>query len=51
MMNVNFFEKKKINLLPYIIGGFFIVFLVIIGIYLYLARINYQNVIDKKIIG
>ena len=48
MMNVNFFEKKKINLLPYIIGGLFVVFLAIIGIYLYLARINYQNVIDEK---
>ena len=48
MMNVNFFEKKKINLLPYIIGGLFVVFLAIIGIYFYLARINYQNVIDEK---
>ena len=51
MMNVNFFEKKKINLLPYIIGGLFVVFLTIVGIYFYLARINSQNVIDEKIIG
>lgn len=48
MMNVNFFEKKKINLLPYIIGGFFVVLLAAIGIYLFLARTNYQNTIEEK---
>ncbi len=48
MMNVNFFEKKQVNLLPYIVGGFFVLGLLLMGVYFYLARANYETTISEK---
>lgn len=48
MMNVNFFEKKKINILPYIVGGAFFVSLLLIGIYFFLTRSHYENTIESN---
>ena len=48
MMNVNFFEKKKINLLPYILGVIFVVLLLLIAGYFYMARTNYEATIEEK---
>lgn len=48
MININFFEKKKLNVLPYIIGGVFFLFLLLMGIYFFVTRAFYENTIDEK---
>lgn len=48
MINVNFFEKKKLNVLPYIIGGIFFLFLLLMGAYFFVTRAFYENKIDEK---
>lgn len=48
MMNVNFFEKKKINILLYIVSGAFLVTLLFIGIYFFLTRSHYENTIEEN---
>lgn len=48
MMNVNFFEKKKINLLPYIVGGAFFLFLLLMGAYFFFTRMHYEHVVEEK---
>lgn len=44
MIDINFFEKKSINVLPYILAGVFLIFLALGGTYLYLTRAYYTNV-------
>ena len=48
MINVNFFEKKKINILPYIVGGIFFITLLLMGIYFFITRSIYTNTIDDN---
>lgn len=48
MMNVNFFEKKKINILPYIVGGAFFVFLLLMGLYFFLTRTHYEQTVEEN---
>lgn len=48
MININFFEKKKTNILPYIAGGVFLVIVLIMGIYFFFVRMHYNQVIDDK---
>lgn len=48
MIKVNFFEKKKTNILPYIAGGVFFFLLLIMGIYFFFVRMHYQQVVDNK---
>lgn len=48
MINVNFFEKKKVNILPYIAGGVFILSLLLMGVYFFVTRSFYENTIEEK---
>lgn len=48
MMNVNFFVKKKRNILPYIVGGVFILFLLLMALYFYFTYNNYQDQITEQ---
>ncbi|SFC41495.1 hypothetical protein SAMN04488102_10691 [Alkalibacterium subtropicum] len=43
MIEVNFFEKKAINVLPYILAGIFFIFLGLIGTYFYYTHAAYSN--------
>lgn len=48
MMNVNFFEKKTINILPYIVGGIFFLSLLLMAGYFLFAETYYENQIQEK---
>lgn len=48
MMNVNFFEKKTINILPYIVGGIFILSLLLMAGYFLFTETYYENQIQEK---
>lgn len=48
MLNINFFEKKEINILPYIINTIFLVSLLGLGVYFLTARMYYGHTIDDK---
>lgn len=48
MINVNFFEKKKTNILPYIVGGLFFLFLLLMAAYFFLTRSMSENAIEEK---
>lgn len=48
MINVNFFEKKKTNILPYIIGGIFLLLLLFMGLYIFLTRMYLENSIEES---
>lgn len=48
MMQVNFFEKKKINLLPYILGGIFVLLLLLMSGSIYIVRTSYETTIEEK---
>lgn len=43
MFEVNFFEKKQINFLPYVLGGTFLFLLIIVGIYFFSAQAYYTK--------
>ncbi|MDB6354157.1 hypothetical protein PH235_11365 [Trichococcus sp. K1Tr] len=43
MFEVNFFEKKQRNFLPYVLGGSFIILLVLVGIYFFSAQAYYTK--------
>lgn len=44
MININFFEKKEINILPYLITGVFLLALVLMSLYFYFARTYLSDV-------
>lgn len=48
MININFFEKKERNVLPYIVGGLFFLLLFIMAIYFFFARVYYRETISDK---
>lgn len=48
MMNVNFFVKKKINILPYIAGGIFLLLLLLMSVYFSLTYNGLQNQIKEQ---
>ncbi|HLR92103.1 MAG TPA: hypothetical protein VK048_03505 [Atopostipes sp.] len=48
MINVNFFERKKINILPYIAGGIFFLLLLIMGLYFFFIRMHHQQTIEDS---
>ncbi|HEX5352277.1 MAG TPA: hypothetical protein VFW58_11665 [Trichococcus sp.] len=43
MFEVNFFEKKQINFLPYVLGGTFLFLIVLVGIYFFSAQAYYTK--------
>ena len=43
MFEVNFFEKKQRNFLPYVLGGAFLVLRVLVGIYFFSAQAYYTK--------
>jgi Tfp pilus assembly protein PilN len=43
MFEVNFFEKKQRNFLPYVLGGAFLILLVLVGIYFFTAQAYYTK--------
>lgn len=43
MFEVNFFEKKQRNFLPYVLGGAFLILLVLVGIYFFSAQAYYTK--------
>lgn len=45
-MNINFFVKKEVNVLPYIAGGIFALLLLVLGVYFYLTHTLYANNIE-----
>lgn len=48
MIQINFFEKKKINILPYIIGVTFFVFLLLIGAYFFMTRSFHERTVEDN---
>ncbi|GEK89320.1 hypothetical protein SAMN04488100_11138 [Alkalibacterium putridalgicola] len=44
MIDINFFEKKQVNILPYILGGVFFLLLVLMGTYFYMTHSYYTGV-------
>lgn len=48
MINVNFFEKKKVNILPYIVGGIFLLVLLLMGAFFFVSRSLYANTIEDN---
>ena len=50
MININFFEKKETNILPYLVAGSFFLLLVLMSIYFFFRRMYLTNSIaDKEI--
>jgi Tfp pilus assembly protein PilN len=43
MFEVNFFEKKQRNFLPYVLGGVFLILLVLTGVYFFTAQAYYAK--------
>lgn len=48
MININFFEKKETNILPYIVTGGFFLLLILMGIYFFLMRVHLQEATADK---
>lgn len=48
MIEINFFEKKEHNRLPYLIGSLFLLLFFLIGLYFLAARNYYETAIAKK---
>lgn len=48
MINVNFFEKEKPNILPYIIGGIFLLLLLLMGLFFFIARGQLNKAIENN---
>ena len=48
MRNLNFFEKKKLNLLPYIVGGVFFLSLLLMGVFFFITNKHYKNTIEEN---
>lgn len=48
MINVNFFEKKKVNILPHIVGGVFLVSLVLMAGYFFVTRTGLEKTIKQN---
>lgn len=47
MININFFEKKQVNILPYVLAGIFFVLLLLMGIYFYFTHMFYTESIQQ----
>ncbi|GEK90609.1 hypothetical protein [Alkalibacterium kapii] len=47
MLNINFFEKKQVNVLPYVLAGVFLVLIVLMGIYFYFTQLYYNEAIEQ----
>ena len=43
MFEVNFFEKKQRNFLPYVLSGAFLFLLVLVGVYFFSAQAYYTK--------
>lgn len=43
MFEVNFFEKKQKNFLPYLLSGMFFFFIVLLGVYFFSMQMYYTN--------
>ncbi|WP_423189178.1 hypothetical protein ACO1PF_11385 [Alkalibacterium sp. f15] len=49
MININFFEKKKVNVLPYLMMAGFLLLLAALGAYFFLMREHYSEVETENI--
>lgn len=48
MININFFEKEKTNILPYIVGGIFFLLLLLMGLYFFIVRGQLNSSIENN---
>lgn len=49
MININFFEKKQVNILPYIVAGVFFILFLVMGIYFFFTHSYYsESIQDDK---
>ncbi len=48
MININFFEKKETNILPYLVGGGFFLLLILMSIYFFFARMYLKDSASDK---
>lgn len=48
MININFFEKKETNILPYLVTGGFFLFLILMSIYFFFARMYLGDASSDK---
>lgn len=48
MIDINFFEKKQVNILPYILGGVFFLLLVLMSSYFYMTHSYYTGVQEES---
>lgn len=48
MININFFEKEKTNILPYIVGGIFFLLLLLMGLYFFMVRGQLNSSIENN---
>ena len=47
MININFFEKKQVNILPYVLAGIFFRSFFLMGIYFYFTHMFYTESIQQ----
>lgn len=48
MIDINFFEKKKVNILPYLVAGIFVLLLILMGVYFFFARLYFENTVSDS---
>lgn len=48
MININFFEKKKTNILPYLVAGIFVLMLILMAIYFFFARMYFSDTVSDN---
>lgn len=48
MININFFEKKETNILPYLVAGGFFLVLILMSIYFFFARMYLKDSASDK---
>lgn len=48
MININFFEKKETNILPYLVAGGFFLLLILMSVYFFFVRMHLQEATSDK---
>ncbi|OJF90909.1 hypothetical protein [Alkalibacterium sp. 20] len=48
MLEINFFEKKQVNVLPYILAGIFVLLVAFMGAYFYFTQAHYVNLEQEQ---
>ena len=48
MIEINFFEKKKKNILPYTVVGIFLLSILLLGTYFFITYTKQENLIEEK---